>query len=77
MIGAYEVKNIVEKLKTLPAELLVEVDDFIDFLKIKHNISSTENKVEEPKSLYGSAKGLITYISDDFNEPLDDFKEYM
>jgi prevent-host-death family protein len=25
---------------------------------------------------YGSAKGLIT-ISDDFDEPLEDFKEYM
>ncbi|MEH1864048.1 MAG: type II toxin-antitoxin system prevent-host-death family antitoxin [Nostoc sp.] len=25
---------------------------------------------------YGSAKGLVT-ISDDFDEPLEDFKEYM
>jgi len=25
----------------------------------------------------GSAKGLILSMSDDFDEPLDDFKEYM
>ena len=26
---------------------------------------------------FGSMKGLVKYMSDDFNEPLDDFKEYM
>jgi hypothetical protein len=26
---------------------------------------------------YGSMKGLITYISDDFDKPLEDFKDYM
>lgn len=25
----------------------------------------------------GSAKNIVTYIADDFDEPLDDFKEYM
>ncbi len=25
----------------------------------------------------GSAKGIITYIAEDFDEPLEDFKEYM
>ena len=28
------------------------------------------------KPLFGSARGLIT-MSDDFDEPLDDFKDYM
>ena len=28
------------------------------------------------RPLFGSAKGLIT-ISDDFDEPLEDFKDYM
>ncbi|NJM69646.1 MAG: type II toxin-antitoxin system Phd/YefM family antitoxin [Scytonema sp. RU_4_4] len=30
----------------------------------------------ERRSLFGSAKGLIT-VSDDFDEPLEDFKDYM
>jgi len=76
-------KNIINKLKTLPENMVNEVEDFIDFLKAKHSKSfyqettDNNNVVEEPKSLYGAAKGTILYISDDFNEPLDDLKEYM
>ena len=31
----------------------------------------------EKRRLVGSMKGLVTYMADDFNEPLDDFKDYM
>ena len=30
----------------------------------------------KPRAQFGSAKGLVT-MSDDFDAPLDDFKEYM
>ena len=30
----------------------------------------------EPRQ-FGTLKGLVTYIADDFDAPLDDFKEYM
>lgn len=69
-------KNIIHKLETLPDSMVNEVEDFIDFLKVKHAKSFPksqieENKiVEEPKSLYGAAKGLFI-IPKDFNEPLD------
>ena len=71
-------KNIINKLETLPKEMVNEVEDFIDFLKAKHSKASIaeNNKVEEPRGLYGAAKGLFI-IPDDFNEPLADFKEYM
>ena len=32
---------------------------------------------EKPRRKAGSAKGLITYIADDFDAPLEDFNEYM
>lgn len=76
-------KNIIHKLETLPEKMVNEVEDFIDFLKAKHSKSfykegtDQHQIVEEPKSLYGAAKGTILYISEDFNEPLDDLKEYM
>jgi len=76
-------KNIIHKLETLPENMVNEVEDFIDFLKAKHAKSFSKSKieepniVEEPKSLYGAAKGTILYISDDFNEPLDELKDYM
>ena len=31
----------------------------------------------KPPRKAGSAKGIITYIADDFDAPLEDFKEYM
>lgn len=76
-------KNIIHKLETLPEKMVNEVEDFIDFLKAKHAKSfykegtDQHQIVEEPKSLYGAAKGTILYIAEDFNEPLDDLKEYM
>lgn len=34
---------------------------------------------DKPKErgLFGCMKGVVTYMADDFNDPLDDFKEYM
>lgn len=74
-------KNIISKLETLPESMVNEVEDFIDFLKVKHfkytsESNRQENLAEEPKSLYGAAKGLFV-IPKDFNEPLDDLKDYM
>lgn len=69
-------KNIIHKLDTLPESLVNKVEDFIDFLKAKHAKSfykkneEPDNIVEEPKRLYGAAKGLFI-IPEDFNEPLD------
>ncbi len=51
-------------------ELKREVEDFVDFLLEK-------SKKEKPiKRTLGLAKGRIV-ISDDFDQPLADFKEYM
>ncbi|MGN8058451.1 type II toxin-antitoxin system VapB family antitoxin [Pedobacter sp. 22163] len=75
-------KNIINKLETLPESMVNEVEDFIDFLKAKHlksfpkSASEKTNIVEEPKSLYGAAKGLFI-IPKDFNDPIDDLKDYM
>jgi hypothetical protein len=37
----------------------------------------TEQTVEKPVKKYGSGKHVFTYVAEDFNEPLEDFKEYM
>jgi hypothetical protein len=63
--------QLYTKLQYLPADLKSEVNDFIDFLLSKRK-KHIKNKI--PK--YGCAKGQI-YISLDFDEPLDDFKDYM
>jgi hypothetical protein len=63
--------QLYTKLNYLPTDLKSEVNDFIDFLLSKRK---KERKNKMPK--FGCAKGQI-YLSPDFDEPLDDFKEYM
>ena len=64
----------ISKFYNLNSDLRQEVLDFIDFLLEKQKKQATES----PKrpSNFGNAKGQV-FMSDDFNEPLEEFKEYM
>lgn len=61
---------LYRKLATLPENLKAQVGDFIDFLLQKNKLSGISKK---PK--FGSGRGMFK-IRPDFNEPLDDFKDY-
>ena len=63
--------SLYTKLEMLPNNLKQEASDFIDFLLEK---SVAKNKIVVPRP--GSAKGKIR-MSPDFDEPLDEFKDYM
>lgn len=62
---------LLKKVSSLPEKLKNEVADFVDFLMNKNN-----GKNIERKPVFGSAKGMFT-MKPDFDEPLEDFKEYM
>ncbi|WP_159467898.1 DUF2281 domain-containing protein [Dyadobacter sp. 3J3] len=64
--------SIYTKLETLTPDLKEEVNDFIDFLIEKSSKEKKKKIIPE----FGSAKGKIK-MSPDFDEPLDDFKDYM
>ena len=65
--------QILEKIKMIPAAYQQEVEDFIDFiLEKKGNLKSPQNKGRKLGLLKGKMK-----MSPDFDEPLDDFKDYM
>lgn len=64
--------DIYIKLATLPDDMKKEVDDFVDFLKSKVNVK--EKAKTQRKA--GLAKGLIR-MKEDFDDPLEDFKDYM
>ncbi len=65
--------NLIQKqLSLLPESLKQEVLDFIGYLLTKYY--TTEKTKVRPK--FGSAKGKYV-LAPDFNEPLEDFKEYM
>jgi hypothetical protein len=62
--------SLYTKLNSLPESLKKAVVDFLEFLVEK-------NKKEKKKSpKFGSCKGFFK-MAPDFDEPLDDFKEYM
>lgn len=65
-------QQLYQDIETLPENLKEEVKDFVDFLKHK------AEKIAEPKKqrVYGYAKGAFK-MADDFDEPLEDFKDYM
>ncbi|WP_316791486.1 DUF2281 domain-containing protein [Pedobacter frigoris] len=64
--------SLYTKLETLPPELKSEASDFIDFLIEK----AKKKKLKAPTPKFGSLKGKIK-LSDDFDAPLEDFKDYM
>jgi hypothetical protein len=46
---------------------------------VENVISETKEKTKgkKLKREFGSLKGLITYIADDFDAPMEEFKDYM
>ena len=67
--------TLEKKIAGLPENLKIEVEHFVDNLtKAKLN---EETPLPEIKAGFGGGKGLIVYMSDDFDAPLEDFKDYM
>ncbi|MFM9837957.1 MAG: DUF2281 domain-containing protein [Cyclobacteriaceae bacterium] len=63
--------QLYSRIDSLPADLRKEAEDFIDSL-----IERTRKEKKPDIRPLGLAKGKIS-IPDDFDEPLEDFKEYM
>jgi hypothetical protein len=65
--------QLYTQIVSLPEELKKEVIDFVDFLKTK---KIEHQKKRKKKIVFGYAKDSVI-LKPDFDEPLDDFKEYM
>ena len=63
--------SLYTKISTLPQSIQKEIVDYMEFLIQKHKHQGTKI---HPKA--GCMQGVFI-MSSDFNEPLDDFKEYM
>jgi len=68
--------ELIELINKLPADKQKEVEEFIGLLL-------NEQKPDSPdfrngiKPGFGGGKGMFGKMADDFDEPLEDFKEYM
>ena len=70
---------LVQEAKEMSEETLMEVVRFMRFIKSQTMYTPDMRIVEsgkKPIRKAGIYRGLIK-VSDDFDEPLDDFKEYM
>lgn len=65
-----DTKSLQTKIENLPPDLQKEVEVFLE------NLLKRKKGKKNLKPVFGSAKGEIT-LSQDFDEPLEDFKEYM
>jgi Protein of unknown function (DUF2281) len=69
---------ILQKLEELPESLQTEVLHYIEFLIEKHAKSFTQEKPTEKRRVAGTMKEMFVLpLPDDFDEPLEDMKEYM
>jgi Protein of unknown function (DUF2281) len=64
--------QLYRQLISLTPTMQQEVETYINYLKFKEVMPPAANK----KRQAGLAKGMIKML-DGFDEPLDDFKEYM
>lgn len=64
--------ELLRKVSELPENLKEELDSYIDFLLQKY----AENISPKEPLRFGMMKGTFI-MSDDFDEPLEDFKGYM
>ncbi len=63
--------QLLNQISSLPKNMKKEVADFVEFLKQK-----SKSQIQIKKRKFGYAKDFFK-MADDFDEPLEDFKEYM
>ena len=68
------------KIERLPEDLKKQVLDYIEFLLSRERkaqpIQTPESPKDNVKPGFGGAKGMFV-MSADFDEPIEDLKEYM
>jgi hypothetical protein len=73
-----------KKIAKLPENLKLKVEGYIDALLSMKNQDivlaepgTTYKTSRLPKPVFGSGKGTFGKMADDFDEPLEDMKDYM
>ena len=72
-----EYPALENKLKTLPQTAIDEIADYIDYIFYKFTTPEKQNHTFSKKKGFGCLKDIPCKISPDFDEPLEEFAEYM
>ena len=68
--------ELVKIIDTLPAEKQKAVEDFVADLIEQLNPEPQKTSNFEIKVGFGGGKGIFGKMADDFDEPLDEMKDY-
>jgi hypothetical protein len=68
--------ELIESIDSLSADKRKVVENLVVALMTNEKDENSAS-VKKPKMKFGELKGFVTYIADDFDEPLEDFKDYM
>lgn len=69
--------ELTELIEKLPLDKQKAVEDFVASLFKNYKVNESVFSENKPKMRFGDLKGFVTYISDDFDEPMEEFKDYM
>ena len=72
-----EYSALENKLKTLPQAAIDEIATYIDHIFYKFTTPEKQNHTFSKKKGFGCLKDIPCKISPDFDEPLEEFAEYM
>lgn len=65
-------QTLLEDIKKLPEEGYDQLVEYVEFLDFKFHRSSAKGK-----RAIGGLQGRLAYISDDFDDTIEEFREYM
>lgn len=65
-----------KKINALPQSAIDEIADFVDYIYYKLGMDK-EKSDSAKKGGFGCLKDIPCKMADDFDAPLEDFKEYM
>jgi len=78
--------ELVELIDKLPVDKQKAVENFVHMLSVESvtnklaevdTAADTPGKTPKLKREFGSLKGFVTYMADDFDAPLKEFHDYM
>ena len=70
--------EILQTIAQMPESLKREILHYAKYLIVNHAQEITQNAPPAKKRRFGILKGtFVLPLPDDFDEPLEDFKEYM
>ena len=69
--------ELIELINKLPSDKQKEVEDIVQSMIADSNNELKKKSPIEIKPGFGGGKGIFGFMAEDFDEPLDEFKEYM